>query len=156
MEAMDEPTGSAPDPVPGDRRPVLERPPSDRYAEPAPGPAGPPAPPGAPGQLSPGVLVALAGAILVGLLGGLLSITAGLVVVAAGIGWLVGTLVRPARPLAVGLAVGSAAVGLAAIWLVARAEGGVLGPLDYLAAVHGPLALLQLVVAGATAWLRAR
>ena len=67
------------------------------------------------------------------------------------IGWAVGTLGRPSLGLAVGLAVGSVALGLVGIWLFARLEGGVLDLPEYFAEVQGPLVLVELAVAGLVA-----
>jgi hypothetical protein len=78
-------------------------------------------------------------------------VTLGLVGIAVVIGWVVGSLARPSLALAVGIAVGSIAVGLLGIWLFARLEGGVLGLTDYFAEVQGPLVLVELAVAGLVA-----
>ena len=85
------------------------------------------------------------------LLGGPLSLTAGLVVVAAFVGWLVGSVARPGRAAAVVVAVGAVVVGLLGIWLYSRLEGGALGPVDYLLQVQGVLVPLELLAAGVTA-----
>ena len=98
-----------------------------------------------------GVAVALAGAIAMTILGGPLSITAGLIGAAAVIGWLVGIVTRPARAAAIAIAVGSVALGLVGIWLFAGLEGGALGLVDYLAQVQGILVPIELVVAGSVA-----
>ena len=58
--------------------------------------------------------------------------------------------------IAVGAAVASVALGLALRWAWSLAEGGVLGPVDYLAERYGALALLLPVMAGAVAAVRAR
>jgi hypothetical protein len=148
MEPMDGPTPQ-PGPEPGERRRTLDRPPGDRYLErdadrrAGSGPADSP--------IVRGTAVALGGALVITFLGGPLSVTAGLLVAAAFIGWLVATAVRPALVPAIVLSVGSVALGLVGIWLFARLEGGVLGLFDYLGEVQGPLAPLQLVVAGLVA-----
>ncbi len=80
-----------------------------------------------------------------------MSVTFGLVGVAAVIGWAVGSLSKPSRGLAVALAVGSVTLGLVGVWLFARLEGGVLGLPDYFAQVQGPLVLIELIVAGLVA-----
>lgn len=85
---------------------------------------------------------------MIAVLGGPLSVTLGLLGVAAVIGWAVGSLARPSLGLAVGIAVGSVALGLVGIWLFARFEGGVLGLPDYFAEVQGPLVFLELAAAG--------
>ena len=60
----------------------------------------------------------------------------------------IGSLARPSLGLAVGLAVGSVALGLVGIWLFARLEGGVLGLPEYFAEVQGPLVVVELALAG--------
>jgi hypothetical protein len=131
---------------PGDRRRLLDHPPSDRYgdvpATPEPGPAR-----RASGPLAAG----LVGAAVIAFLGGPLSVTFGLLGVAAVTGWAVGSLARPSLGLAVGIAVGSVALGLVGVWLFARLEGGVLGLPEYLAEVQGPLVFVELAVAGVIA-----
>ena len=157
----------APEPVtPGERR--LAHPPSDRYrlAETAPADERPDA--GA--SVARGVAIAVTaagiGAVAIVILGGVLTVTAGLVIVAAAIGWGVGAGLRfgaqahlpPRRRvvIAVVLAVGSVALGQAGLWQYGRDEGGVLAPLDYLTEVYGPLVPLQLVAAAIAAWVGAR
>lgn len=127
-------------PQPGERRPLLDRAPSERYPALA--------PPSVADPLA-GVLVPLAivlgGAVAFVILGAILAVTAGLVVLAAVIGWLIGTFVSP--PLRAGL-VGLAAVtlGLMAIWLFGRIEGGVMDPVGYFLEVQGgPLVVLELL-----------
>lgn len=137
------PVTSAP-PEPGERRRVLDHPPSDRYAAAPVRATDATADSGALRAL----LVALAGAAIITFLGGPLSVTVGLVGVAAVIGWVVGSIVRPSLVLAVGLAIGSIALGLVGIWLFAGLEGGVLSLPDYLGQVHGPLVVIELAVAG--------
>ena len=99
----------------------------------------------------PPLAVVLGAAIAYTLVGGLLSVTAGLIVVAVFAGWLVGKLVSP--PLS-GRRVGLAAIvaGLFGIWLFGRLEGGVLDPITYLDEVQGwPLVALQLLAGGGMA-----
>jgi hypothetical protein len=129
---------------PGDRRPQLERPPGDRYI------TRPVAADEATGRLDailvPTALVLGTGIAFV-LLGGILLVTAGLVVVAGFVGLLTGRLVSPpARAAAVGLT--AVVVGLLAIWLFSRIEGGVLDPIDYLAEVEGPIVVVLSLLAG--------
>jgi hypothetical protein len=165
-------TPSAPRPpaaepvTPGERR--LAHPPSDRYrlAEPPPAEEAPDA--GA--SVVRGVAIAVAaaglGAVAIVILGGVLTVTAGLVIVAAAIGWGVGAGLRfgagPSMPsrrralIAVVLAIVSVALGQAGLWQYGRTEGGVLAPLDYLAEVYGPLVPLQIVAAAVAAWVGAR
>jgi hypothetical protein len=154
MDRMQTPTDPAPTaspPEPGERR-RLDRPPSERYADiPNPDataePAEPVAEPSATTRIARGAGVAFIGAAVLILLGGPLSVTAGLVAAAAVIGWLVGTTVRSAGP-AVALALASVAVGLVGIWLFAQSEGGVLGIVEYLLDVHGPLVPIEFAAAG--------
>jgi len=129
---------------PGDRRPQLDRPPGDRYL---PGKDGP-----TEARIAwPPIAVAVAGALGYTILGGILSITAGLIVVAGFVGWLLGKVVA-GPPKAAGIAIVTIAVGLLGIWLFGRIEGGALDPLSYLDEVQGwPLVLLQLVVGGGLA-----
>jgi MFS family permease len=146
--------------TPGERR--LDRPPSERYSEPADttddgnGRRVPP--------IVAGAIVALVGALVITIGGGLLAITAGLIVVAAALGWAVaaamaaGHAPRTARTMwsAVGLAVLGVGLGQVGLWLLARQEGGVLGIVDYLAETFGFLVPLELVAAAVAAWWRAR
>jgi hypothetical protein len=129
---------------PGDRRPQLDRPPGERYIERA-------ETRDEPSIVWPPLAVAIAGVLSYTVLGGLLSITAGLIVVAAFVGWLLGRLVaRPPRAALV--AIVTIAVGLLGIWLFGRIEGGVLDPIAYFDEVQGwPLVALQLVAGGALA-----
>ena len=92
--------------------------------------------------------------------------SSGLIVVAAATGWAVGLAIRlgarerlPAGRrvrLAIGLALFAVALGQAGLWLYARTEGGVLGPLDYLAEVFGFLVPVELLAAWIAAWVTAR
>ena len=105
------------------------------------------------------VVAIVFGGVLAGVGGGL-ALTSGLVFIAglggAAIGLVLAADPRPherrvalAMRLALAMVVG-AALGT---WLIARAEGGVLGPLDYLWTVFGLLPLFQGVVAVvAAAW----
>jgi len=96
----------------------------------------------------------LVGAALLAALG-LLDLTLGLLAVAAGIGWAAGEMTRPAGA-AVAAGVGSVLLGLTLRWGWSLVEGGVLGPVAYLAERYGIVALLLPVVAAAAAALRAR
>jgi hypothetical protein len=169
MAAMSEPAEPPPPgPTPGERR--LAHPPSDRYrAAEARAEAARAAPdPGASlvRAVVLAVLVAIAGAVAIVVLGGILTFTAGLVVVAAATGWGIamalrfGAGERLSRDRRVWAAVALAAVAILAgqigLWLYARIEGGVLPPIDYLAEVFGPLVPVQLLVAVIAAWLTAR
>jgi hypothetical protein len=139
-------TDATPSSTGGDARKVLDRPPGDRYratgltASASGGLAGIRAP-----------LAIVAGAALAfTILGGVLAITAGLIVVATLTGWLVGLVVRP--PLRAALvAVGAVAAGLLGIWLFGRWEGGVLDPLEYLAEVQGIAVPLEFLAAAGMA-----
>jgi hypothetical protein len=152
--------------TPGERR--LAHPPSDRYRLAEAPPAD--APPDPAASVVRGVAIAVVaagiGAVAIVVLGGVLTVTAGLVIVAAAIGWGVGAGLRfgagPDLPprrrvvIAVVLAIVSVALGQVGLWQYGRTEGGVLAPLDYLAEVYGPLVPVQLVVAAVAAWVGAR
>ena len=94
--------------------------------------------------------VVVVGAIGFVILGGVLAVTAGLIVAAGLIGWLVGLLVRPPVWAAL-IAVGAIALGLLGIWLFGRWEGGVLDPIEYFAEVQGFLVPLELLAGGGMA-----
>jgi hypothetical protein len=150
---MQPPPASSPEP--GERR-RLDHPPSDRYqTEPAAGVTEAEAPVPAPvserERLLRGVAVGLVGIIAMTLLGGPLSITTGLIGAAGAIGWVVGAVMRPLRIPAVAVALASVALGLVGIWIFAGFEGGVLGPIEYLADVQGILVPIELIAAGALA-----
>jgi hypothetical protein len=134
------------------RRPApLDRPPSERYATPV---EETPTTPRT--RALRALAIAVAGAALIAFLGGPLSMTAGLVAVAVVLGLIIGAVVRPASAVAVGLAGGSVILGLVAIWLFARSEGGVLDLPTYLADVQGAVAPLQVLVASLAAFLASR
>jgi hypothetical protein len=110
--------------------------------------------------------VADAGAVLFFLLG-LLDLGVGLVAVAAFTGWTTALALvwwgRDALPTArtraaTGALLGgwSVVAGIALDWVYALVQGGVLGPLDYVAQRYGIVALLALVVAAGVAALRTR
>lgn len=155
MAAMDD---GRPGEAPGERR--LARPPSERYVAPAEGSA----PDGADARAGVGLasLVAGAGAVVITIAGGLLSITAGLLVIAGALGWAIavvlsrGTEVAGKRWLAPGLAALGVALGQVGLWLVARQEGGTLDPIAYLGEAFGVLVPLQLAIAAVVAWWQAR
>jgi hypothetical protein len=108
----------------------------------------------------------LIGAAAITVLGGILTVTAGLLVVAAATGWATaiglrlgagGHLNRGGRArLAPAMALGAIALGQAGLWLYARSEGGVLAPLDFLWEVYGALVVLEFLIAALTAWITAR
>lgn len=155
-------------PTPGERR--LDRPPSDRYRD-IPGvdaeSAGAGDGRGSLGRaIVAGLVGGLAGAAATVILGGVLGVSAGLLVVAAGTGWIVGAATRiggagaiepgRCRAVAVTLAIVAVALGQLGLWLYARTEGGVLTLPDYLAQTFGLLVPLQAAFAAAGAWWGAR
>jgi hypothetical protein len=99
-------------------------------------------------------------------MGGVLTLTGGLVVTAAVIGiatgWAVrmgaGTSLTPRRRSEIAVVVSLIAVlaGQVGLWLYAQSEGGVLPLLDYLGQVFGPLVPLQVAIAPIAAWMAAR
>ena len=142
----DGPVTTPPNP-PGDRRPHLEHPPGDRYR---PAPAADDAQASArrlDAVLVPAALI-LGGGIAFVVLGGILAVTAGLVVLAAFLGWLTGRLVSPPA-LAAGVGLAVVAVGLLGIWAFGRVEGGVLDPIAYLDEVEGLAVVGLSLLAGA-------
>ncbi len=173
-----EPGPSDPPPVdagpatssPGERR--LARPPSDRYRESEAAAAAADAEvafdPGA--SVARGVAaataVAIAGAAAIVVLGGVLTLTEVLLVVAGFTGGGAGIALRWGAAehlagrrravIALALALGGVALGQLGLWQYGRSEGGVLGPLDYLGQVYGPLVLVEFGAAGVVAWLAAR
>ena len=153
---------------PGERR--LAHPPSDRYraaeARAAAAEAdGDPAASIARG-VAVAVVVAIAGAVLIVLLGGVMTLTEGLLVVAGSTGGGIGIALRWGAAgelsrrrrvvIGLGLAIGAVALGQLGLWQYARIEGGVLSPVDYLGEVFGPLVPLQFATAAVVAWLAAR
>jgi hypothetical protein len=110
--------------------------------------------------------VADAGALAFFLLG-LLDLGAGLLAVAAFIGWVVALALvwtdRDAIPrartrmgIAAGLGAWSIVAAILADWVYALTQGGVLGPLDYVTQRYGIVALLCVAAAAGVAALRAR
>jgi hypothetical protein len=155
--STDEPPRRTPEP--GEPRRVLDRPPGERLAlrERAAQPvgAGSDAAVGA-NPLARAIIVGAIGAAVIAILGGPMSLTVGLLAVAAILGWAVGAYAKPSVAIAVIIAVAAVAVGLIGIWAFARFEGGVLDIAMYLAEVHGPLLVLELATAGVAAALAAR
>lgn len=177
----DQPPGPDPTPPPqvaGERR--LTRPPSERYGaaaageRPAPG-SGADAAPGetaAPSGAAPargiafGAIAALVGAALIVVFGGALAVSAGLLVVASAVGYAVGlvTVIGAADTLsprrrswiASALAGLGVLLGQVGLWLFARAEGGVLSPIDYLGQTFGVFVPVEVLLAAVVAWWRAR
>jgi hypothetical protein len=113
-----------------------------------------------------GIVAAVIGAVATTILGGVLAVSAGLLVVAVATGWAVAVGLRTGGGqrlstdrrvrLALGLATLSVAMGQAGLWLYALTEGGVLWPLDYLAQTFGPIVPLEFVAASVVAWAAAR
>lgn len=132
---------------PGEPRRVLDRPPGERYARPLPSETGGS---GAERVLVP-LAVVLGGVLGWVVLGGILTVTGGLIVLAGVVGWLIGRVVSPpAKAGLVGLA--TVTLGLLGIWAFGRIEGGVLDPIAYFGEVHGPiLVMLQLFLGGGLA-----
>jgi hypothetical protein len=128
----DGPVTSSPS-QPGDRRPQLERPPGDRYRADEPPDDD---------RATTFDRTAWPAAVVVGtalvftVLGGLMTLTAGLIVVAAFAGWLIGKLVSP-PPVAALVGIVAVVLGFLGIWAFGRVEGGVLDPIEYLAEVEG-------------------
>ena len=177
---LGEPGPSGPAPVeagpatssPGERR--LAHPPSDRYRESEAALAAAAADPA--DAVDPGasvargvavaMVVAIAGAASIVYLGGVLLLTEVLVVIAGFTGGGVGLALRwgSAEHLAgrrrvgaaLALALGAVALGQLGLWQYGRSEGGVLGPIDYIGQVYGPLVLVEFAAAGVVAWLAAR
>jgi hypothetical protein len=113
-----------------------------------------------------GIIAAFLGAVVMVVLGGALAVSAGLLVVASAVGYLVALAVvigagdtlpsRVRRWIAAVLAALGVLVGQVGLWLFARAEGGVLSPLDYLAQTFGPLVPVEVLLAAVVAWRRGR
>jgi hypothetical protein len=168
---VSEPTSEAPAPgtstpprIPGERR--LAHPPSDRYRVAEPPPAATDASASAFRGLVVGSVAAVVGAGAIVALGGVLAVSSGLIVAAAATGWAVGVAIKtgagdrlaPGRRVraAIGLALVAVTVGQLGLWLYSRSEGGVLGPVDYLAEVFGFLVPVEFVAAWTAAWVTAR
>jgi hypothetical protein len=171
MSTPPEPSPPQPSPPvadPGERR--LARPPGERYAPDGPvgeSAVGDAAAVGSPARgLAFGALAGLAGAAATVVLGGLLTVSAGLLVAAAATGWATGVATRvgggatfrppPRVVVAVLLAALAVTAGQLGLWLYARTEGGVLSLPDYLGQTFGVLVPLQLGIAVALAWWTAR
>ena len=111
-------------------------------------------------------VVAIVGAVVIVILGGVLTLTQGLLVVAGSTGGGVGLALRWGAAdrlsrrrrviLALVLAMGAVALGQIGLWKYALTEGGVLGPIDYLGEVFGLLVPLEFATAAVVAWLAAR
>ena len=148
--------------VPAAVRRRLEHPPSDRFAVPSPEPD-------VHGSLLRAVagaaLPSLAGAVLLVMLASPLAVSEPLVLVALLTGIVAGRGGRRGgggvvsrqrrRAIATTAVLLGIAVAQVAIWQLAIAEGGVLPLGDYLLAVFGPIAPLELIAGGAAAWATA-
>jgi hypothetical protein len=113
-----------------------------------------------------GLIGAAGSAGILTVLGGVFAFSAGLVALAGLLGWAIARGVRLGGGPAVSasarsrLSAGFAALAVLGaqlgLWLFARSEGGVLGPLDYLGETFGVLIPIQLVVAVVVGWASAR
>jgi hypothetical protein len=148
--------------TPGERR--LDKPPSERYrvaANPEPAARGSTA-----RAIGAGAGAAGAWAILTVLFGGILLITAGLLVLAGAAGRVIalavawgggpGLAARTRMALVIGLVVAGFVLGQLGLWAYARSEGGVLALVDYLVTTFGIVVPLQLAIALAVGWWTAR
>lgn len=172
---MSDPESVTPRPAGGEQR-HLDRAPGSRFVATAPvgaAPAGGVPVRGVPvrGVSVRGVgiaaLVASTGAAVFFVLGQL-NLGPGLLAVAAFTGWITavalvdlggGAGLRPGPgriAVAAGLAGGAILVAILLDWAWAGQQGGVLGPLDYIAARYGSAAILDVAVAGLLAGLHAR
>lgn len=158
----DEAAGGGPNP--GERR--LAHPPSDRYR------AAERASTGRTRPVSPGrglafaAVVEVVGAVAITVLGGVVTLTGGLLAVAAVIGWATawalrfggGTTIDDRRRayLALALAVAGIGLGQLGLWLYGRTEGGVLPLIDYLGETFGPLVPIEAIIAAVVAWVVGR
>jgi len=153
---------------PGESR-RLSEPPSSRYA---PRPTADHGVGDAPrstlrGPLLRASAVAIGGAALLTLVGAVLASTAGLLFAAGITGAAIGlVLARAAVPLgeaspvprgrvariAVGLSLAAVLIASLAAWVIARGEGGVLGPIDYLLTTFGPFIPAEAAIAAVAAW----
>jgi hypothetical protein len=145
----------------------LERPPSDRFRTDEAAPQATVERPPLARGIAAAAVAALAGAIAIAVGGGLLTLTAGLLIIAAVVGWIVAVgLALGAGPVAGAerggrrwtaavIAVGGIALGQVGLWLIARGEGGTLTVIDYLSEVFGVLVPAELLIAAGVAWWRA-
>lgn len=165
----DTPPEAAP-PTPGERR--LAHPPSDRYRaeEARAAAAAEAARPDPNASVARGLAIAAAiavvGAVAIVVIGGVLSVTTGLVVVAGATGLFVAYALqigaaehltsRRRIAIAIVLTVVAIALGQLGIWQYARSEGGVLPLIDYLGEVFGLLVPVQFAAGVVAAWLVGR
>ena len=163
------PSESPTPPAPVEQR-RLAHPPSDRYlAEPVAG-DGERSGGDRSASVARGVAIAIAltlvSAAAIVVLGGVATVTTGLIVVAGAIGFGVAVALQlgagghlsPGRRigLAVGLTIAAVALGQFGIWRYALTEGGVLPLIDYLGDVFGPVVIVEFVVGAVVAWVVAR
>jgi hypothetical protein len=150
--------------APGERR--LARPPSERYRTPEQAPEEEDGDGSFGRALAFGALTAIGVGIAIAVAGGVALVTAGLIALAGLGGWVVAVAVQAGgegaltRERRIGVAVVMSALGVLGgqlgLWLFARYEGGVLGPVDYLADTFGVLVPIELAAAVGAAWLAAR
>jgi hypothetical protein len=166
---------------PGDRPPTgaprrLERPPSARYGPPVDGPhddeegrdRAAQGRRSAVGPIVRAVFATAVGSLAIVLVGGILAVTSGLLFISGVTGAATGLLLAEAgvgdgtaapalsRASVVRLAVVVVLVGFVAatlgLWLVARAEGGALGPVDLMLQVYGALVPAGAAIGALAAW----
>jgi hypothetical protein len=163
--------GDSRDPRAGRVGGQLAEPPSARYATKAGSNAGASVPQGA-SMVAPfakAAIAAVLGAAALVVVGAVLASTAGLLFVAGITGASIGLVLARARVpageipprlsrravtwLAVALALGAVAVAGICTWLIARGEGGTLGPIDYLLTTFGPFVPGEAILAAlGAAW----
>lgn len=165
-DAVDAPP---PTPDPGERRPArtLDHAPSERYRQSEPPQDDTAPPPPIARALVFAFLAAMVGGVAIAIAGGRLTVTAGLLVIAAVLGYVVAVVLtvglgtnrsmgpNARRSTAAAFALLGVALGQLGLWLIARNEGGVLAPIDYLADVFGFLVLAEFALAAGVAWWRA-
>ncbi len=110
-------------------------------------------------------LISLLGATAMVLLAGVLGLTAGLLAAVALTGIAIGRTMRGAGPaltpsiqviVALIFVLDAVAIGNIGTWLYALAEGGVLGPIEYLSETFGLLVIAEFVVGGTAVVLTSR
>jgi hypothetical protein len=167
---MSDPESVTPRPAGGEQR-RLDRAPGSRYVATAPvktaATRGASVRGGSVRGVGIAALVASAGAAVFFVLGQL-NLGPGLLAIAAFTGWITavalvdlggGAGLRPGPgriAVAAGLAGGAILAAILLDWAWAGQQGGVLGPLDYIAARYGPAAILDVAGAGLLAGLHAR